>query len=89
MGAELKKRPTDEAIRVRAYEIYVAEGCPEGRSAAHWAVAVAELTAPAGKKSKASRAAAAKAGNGGEKKKPVAKKTAEKTAKKKSAKSKK
>ena len=32
-----------EEIALRAYTIYVEEGCPEGRSEEHWAQAEAEL----------------------------------------------
>ena len=33
-----------EEIALRAYTIYIEEGCPEGRSEEHWAQAEAELT---------------------------------------------
>lgn len=32
-----------EAVARRAYEIWEAEGCPEGRHEAHWTMAEAEL----------------------------------------------
>jgi hypothetical protein len=34
---------TPEMVAVRAYEIYLAEGCPEGREVEHWVRAEAEL----------------------------------------------
>jgi hypothetical protein len=38
-----KRVPTQEEISTRAYEIYVAEGCPEGSSVEHWLRAEREL----------------------------------------------
>jgi hypothetical protein len=38
-------RPTDEAVRFRAYLTWQREGCPEGRADAHWAEARAALDA--------------------------------------------
>ena len=37
-------------IERRAYEIYVARGCPEGRSLDHWLEAEHQCTAPARRK---------------------------------------
>ncbi len=36
--------PSDEEISQRAYEIYLEESCPEGRSLEHWLQARHELT---------------------------------------------
>jgi hypothetical protein len=36
-------QPTHEAVAVRAYEIYLREGCPDGRHLDHWTLAEAEL----------------------------------------------
>ena len=33
----------EDEIRVRAYDIWVAEGCPEGREREHWERAAAEI----------------------------------------------
>jgi hypothetical protein len=33
----------EEKIRARAYQIWMQEGCPEGREAAHWQQAEVEL----------------------------------------------
>ncbi|MEX0777299.1 MAG: DUF2934 domain-containing protein [Phycisphaeraceae bacterium] len=41
--ANLPNGPSYEAIAKRAYEIYVAQGRPEGRAAEHWKQAEAEL----------------------------------------------
>jgi hypothetical protein len=35
----------ENRIRVRAYDIWVAEGCPEGRDSEHWQQAAAEIEA--------------------------------------------
>ena len=35
--------PTVEAIRARAYQMYLEEGCPEGRAHLHWLEAEREL----------------------------------------------
>jgi Protein of unknown function (DUF2934) len=35
--------PTPEEIALRAYEIYVSCGCPEGKDKEHWDQAEAEL----------------------------------------------
>jgi hypothetical protein len=35
----------EDRIRIRAYEIWVAEGSPEGRERDHWEQAVAEVEA--------------------------------------------
>ncbi len=40
--------PSDEQISWRAYEIYLAEGCPEGRSLEHWLQARHELSQASG-----------------------------------------
>jgi hypothetical protein len=37
------RRPTDEDVAVRAFEIYEREGRPEGRHLAHWVQAENEL----------------------------------------------
>jgi hypothetical protein len=37
--------PTQDEIARRAYEIYLNEGCPEGRHLEHWAQAETELSA--------------------------------------------
>lgn len=49
--------PTEEQIRVRAYEIWVAEGQPHGRDYDHWLMAVADLSRPAAPKPKKAPAA--------------------------------
>ena len=36
---------SEEAIRERAYQIWVREGCPHGRDFDHWVQAQVELTA--------------------------------------------
>ena len=36
-------KPTVEAIQARAYQIYLAEGCPEGRTLHHWLEAERQL----------------------------------------------
>jgi hypothetical protein len=38
-----KREPTQEEIGVRAFEIYVSEGCPDGNSLDHWLRAEREL----------------------------------------------
>lgn len=35
--------PTEEAIRERAYHLWLASGCPEGQADAHWRQASEEL----------------------------------------------
>jgi hypothetical protein len=35
----------EDLIRVRAYDIWVAEGCPEGRERDHWERAASEIDA--------------------------------------------
>jgi hypothetical protein len=35
----------EDKIRVRAYDIWVAEGCPAGREREHWERATAEIDA--------------------------------------------
>ncbi len=42
-GSSSVAQPTHEAVAVRAYEIYLREGCQEGRHLEHWALAEAEL----------------------------------------------
>jgi hypothetical protein len=37
-------KPTQAEIAVRAHEIYVKKGCPQGQSEAHWLQAERELT---------------------------------------------
>jgi hypothetical protein len=37
------RRPTDDDIAIRAFEIYEREGRPEGRHLAHWVQAQSEL----------------------------------------------
>lgn len=49
--------PTEEQIRIRAYEIWMAEGQPHGRDYDHWLMAVAELSLPAAPKPKKASAA--------------------------------
>jgi hypothetical protein len=39
------QNPSQESIARRAYEIWQAEGCPEGRAMEHWLRAVSELRA--------------------------------------------
>ena len=34
---------TDEQVRRRAYELYMEQGCPEGKALEHWLEAEAEL----------------------------------------------
>lgn len=43
MAKSTRSRPTYEDIARRAYEIYVSEGCPEGRAAEHWLAAEQSL----------------------------------------------
>jgi hypothetical protein len=38
----------EQAIRERAYRIWVREGCPEGRDLIHWLEAEAEIREEAG-----------------------------------------
>ncbi|HWJ74659.1 MAG TPA: DUF2934 domain-containing protein [Kaistia sp.] len=57
---------SDEAIRIRAYEIWLAEGQPHGREWDHWLMAVAEVDsadkpAKKGKKPAADKPASGKA----------------------------
>jgi len=40
-----KSKPTEQQIAKLAYQLYVAEGCPEGRAQQHWRQAEAMLTA--------------------------------------------
>jgi hypothetical protein len=35
----------EDRIRVRAYDIWIAEGCPEGRESDHWQQAAADVEA--------------------------------------------
>ena len=35
----------EDMIRMRAYDIWIAEGCPKGREKDHWAQAAAEIEA--------------------------------------------
>jgi len=42
------KRPTDEEIGLRAYEIYVSEGCQPGNDLENWLRAEAELSGKGG-----------------------------------------
>jgi len=35
----------EDRVRIRAYEIWQAEGCPDGRDVQHWQQAMAETTA--------------------------------------------
>jgi hypothetical protein len=41
----VKREPTPEEIGIRAYEIYVSEGCPAGSDLDHWLRAEKELRA--------------------------------------------
>lgn len=58
---------SDEAVKERAYHIWVREGCPHGRDFEHWVQAQVELEAEhqagngVGARKAAPRAAAAKA----------------------------
>ncbi|HSN15007.1 MAG TPA: DUF2934 domain-containing protein [Anaeromyxobacteraceae bacterium] len=45
---ETAEAPTAERIAARAYEIWQANGCPEGRDAEYWYQAERELRARAG-----------------------------------------
>ena len=40
-----KREPDFYSIQQRAYEVYLREGCPEGRADEHWRVALEELRA--------------------------------------------
>jgi hypothetical protein len=42
--ADPRARSVQEEISRRAYEIYLAEGCPEGRAMQHWLMAEMLLT---------------------------------------------
>ena len=44
----MKRAPTEEAVRERAHEIWLAEGMPEGREVDHWMRARRELEREAG-----------------------------------------
>jgi len=35
--------PSDDSIAARAYQLWLAEGCPDGRALAHWMQAQHEL----------------------------------------------
>jgi hypothetical protein len=35
--------PSDDTIAARAYQLWLAEGCPDGRALAHWMQAQQEL----------------------------------------------
>ncbi|MEO7932441.1 MAG: DUF2934 domain-containing protein [Chthoniobacterales bacterium] len=48
VSASVTMPPTDEEIGRRAYEIYLSEGCPEGRSHEHWLQAERELSQASG-----------------------------------------
>ncbi len=68
----------------RAFEIWQREGCPDGRSAAHWQRAEAEITAEEAQKGNPKKKAAEKPRTAAGKAKPEAVKTeASKKAKKK------
>jgi hypothetical protein len=43
VAAVAARRPTDDDVAVRAFEIYEREGRPEGRHLAHWVQAENEL----------------------------------------------
>ena len=43
-GSSMAIKPTQAEIAVRAHEIYVKKGCPQGQSEAHWLQAERELT---------------------------------------------
>jgi hypothetical protein len=45
----VKREPTAEEIGVRAYEIYVSEGCPTGNDLEHWLRAEKELRGQLGR----------------------------------------
>jgi hypothetical protein len=46
--ASASRRPTDEEIGLRAFEIYVSEGCQPGNDLEHWLRAEAELSGKGG-----------------------------------------
>ncbi|MBN2573351.1 MAG: DUF2934 domain-containing protein [Deltaproteobacteria bacterium] len=41
--ASTRNEPTPEEIGIRAFEIYVSEGCPDGKDQEHWLRAEQEL----------------------------------------------
>ena len=45
---ETRRLPTEEEVRKRAHEIWLAEGMPEGREVDHWMRARRELEREAG-----------------------------------------
>jgi hypothetical protein len=45
----VKRDPTPEEIGVRAFEIYVSEGCQEGNDLDHWLRAEKELRSQSGR----------------------------------------
>ncbi len=45
---DIKRVPTEDEVRERAHEIWVAEGTPEGREVDHWMRARRELEREAG-----------------------------------------
>lgn len=49
----------EERIRERAYELWLAEGCPEGRAEAHWEMAREMLAGDDGHEQHAAQPAAA------------------------------
>ena len=40
-----RSAPSEDVIAVRAYQLWLAEGCPDGRALAHWTQAQHELGA--------------------------------------------
>jgi len=60
-----KRKPTEKQIAKLAYELYVAEGCPEGRAEQHWRQAEAMLMAPDKKPAASTTANKAKNGQNG------------------------
>lgn len=38
-----RSAPSEDTIAARAYQLWLAEGCPEGRALAHWEQAQHEL----------------------------------------------
>jgi hypothetical protein len=62
---------SDDAIRERAYQIWVREGCPHGRDFEHWLQAEVELTAETSPGNGGSRAAAPRARRDGRKAPPA------------------
>ena len=55
---------TEEAVRTAAHQIWLDEGCPDGRAAEHWhmAIALVEKAAAPTKKTAAPRKKAAETG---------------------------